>query len=65
MLLTQPTKTRLRVVKHSHFMRGDSTAVGEVKFPDGVRMGALYDLSEEALAKPITSFVRLTCYYFF
>jgi len=58
MLSRQPQQKALRVVKHSHFRGGNSKAEGHIQFQDGVRMGPLYDLIQEALAKPISSFVR-------
>ena len=59
MLPMQPPPKTLRVVKHSYSQGGESKAGGGIKFQDGVRMGTLYDLAQEAVAIPISSFVRI------
>jgi hypothetical protein len=53
-----PSKT-LQVIKHSSYMGGSFKKEGDVQFQDGVRMGALYDWAQEAVAITISSFVRI------
>ena len=52
----QPPATTLKVVKRTYYMRGHHYVRGSVDFPEGVKMGVLYDLVQENIWKPITCF---------
>ncbi|KAH6682745.1 hypothetical protein B0J14DRAFT_646978 [Halenospora varia] len=52
----QPPPRYLDVTKYCHGQMGDWTVCGEAHFPYGLRMAVLYDLAEEEVSTPITSF---------
>lgn len=56
MLPAQPAATFLGVISTIHNDGGEDDSVGEVKFKEGVRMGALYDFAYKTAAEPISSF---------
>jgi hypothetical protein len=56
MLPIQPPVRTVKVVKHTHRRGGNSVQKGQVRFEDGVRMGALYDYAWKTVLRPISSF---------
>jgi hypothetical protein len=57
MLPVQSPARALRIIVHTSSMGGGCTEEGSIKFENGVRMGALYDMAYGWVAIPITSFV--------
>ncbi len=57
MLPTQPPPTHLLIEQKSHYQVGSFVSEGEVDFPEGVRMGTLYDYAYKTVARPISSLV--------
>jgi hypothetical protein len=57
MLPVQSPPRALQVTVHTSSMGGGCTEEGSIKFENGVRMGALYDIAYAWVATPITSFV--------
>ncbi|KAE8444470.1 hypothetical protein EG329_000561 [Mollisiaceae sp. DMI_Dod_QoI] len=56
MLPVQPPATTFEVDAISNYQMGSRRQKGEVRFEEGVRMGALYDYAQKTVAKPISSF---------
>ncbi|KAI0906546.1 hypothetical protein F4823DRAFT_74798 [Ustulina deusta] len=56
MLVQQPPALRLGQWSICHGMRGDSHNFQRHEFPDGLRMGSLYDLAQDWVRQDVSSF---------
>jgi hypothetical protein len=56
MLPVQPAHVVFEVESKWRHYFGSTTSIGEVEFPDGVRMGTLYDYSQRTVLNPLSSF---------